>query len=163
MPLRSRFFPVLTSLCLFASMIVSAHGATYRELIETDSPVLYLSFDADDLAKIENEAPLGAKFSAAEHGPLKLTVGAAAPQYPLFDVDNRALELAKEPGRFVIDDPGAESPLDFAAGDPITIEAWVSPQHRSGSYIYIIGKGRTHRAGFSPDNQNWSLRLCGSD
>ncbi|WP_246120076.1 DUF1553 domain-containing protein [Blastopirellula retiformator] len=123
---------------------------------------MYLSFDADDLAKIQNEAPQGPKFSAAEHGPVKLTLGAAAPQYPLFDVDNRALELPKTPARMVIDDPGAESPLDFAAGDPITIEAWVSPQHRAGSYIYIIGKGRTHRAGFSPDNQNWSLRLCGN-
>ncbi|MCC9607221.1 DUF1553 domain-containing protein [Blastopirellula sp. JC732] len=152
----------MTSVCFLVLGAVVSQGATYRELIETDSPVLYLSFDADELGKIQNEAPEGPQFSAAEHGPLKLTVGAAAPQYPLFDVNNRALELAKEPGRYVIEDPGAESPLDFAAGDPITIEAWVSPQHRAGSYFYIIGKGRTHRAGFSPDNQNWSLRLCGN-
>lgn len=163
MPRRSRLLLLMMPLCLVALAAVVVQGATYRELIETDSPVLYLSFDGNDLEKLQNEAPEGAQFSAAKNGPLKLTLGAAAPQYPLFDVDNRALELPQQPGRVVIDDPGAESPLDFAAGDPITIEAWVSPQHRNGSYIYIIGKGRTHRAGFSPDNQNWSLRLCGSD
>ena len=61
-------------------------------------------------------------------------------------------------------DPGEESPLDFAAGDTLTIETWlridVSP---SGTFPYIVGKGRTHTvAGKDNDaNQNYALRLQG--
>ncbi|MFI4873996.1 MAG: DUF1549 domain-containing protein [Blastopirellula sp. JB062] len=163
MPSRSLAFRLLPAICLLAITAVDVQGATYRELIKTDEPVLYFSFDAEDLTQIQNEAPQGPSLSPGMHGSVKSTIGAAAPQFPLFDVSNRALELAEQPGRFVIEDPGSESPLDFAAGDPITIEAWVAPQRRNGSYFYIIGKGRTHRAGFSPDNQNWSLRLCGGN
>ena len=69
-----------------------------------------------------------------------------------------------KPGSLRYDDPGANSPLDFVAGDRITIEAWVNPTKiGSGQKIYIVGKGRTGNKGFPADNHNWSLRLTGKD
>ena len=63
-------------------------------------------------------------------------------------------------GQFLrIKDPGAESILDFAQGDSITMEAWVNPQ-TMGKYSYVIGKGRTGNPGQKADNQNYSLRLA---
>ena len=38
-----------------------------------------------------------------------------------------AAALFDQPASLRYDDPGADSPLDFAAGDTITLEAWVSP------------------------------------
>jgi hypothetical protein len=61
-------------------------------------------------------------------------------------------------------DPGEASPLDFTSGDTLTIEAWLrldtSP---SGTFPYIVGKGRTHTVeGKGNDaNQNYALRLQG--
>jgi hypothetical protein len=61
-------------------------------------------------------------------------------------------------------DPGEASPLDFAAGDTLTIEAWVRlDESPGGTFPYIVGKGRTHTvAGKGNDaNQNYALRLQG--
>jgi hypothetical protein len=50
----------------------------------------------------------------------------------------------------------------FGAGDSITLEAWVHPfEMPEGRQAYVVGKGRTGRAGQAADNQNWALRLTG--
>ena len=76
---------------------------------------------------------------------------------------NHAVVFEK-PTSIRYDDPGSGSLLDFASGDTITIEAWVSPTKLSnGQQVYIVGKGRTGNAGSPADNHNWSLRLVGKD
>jgi hypothetical protein len=74
--------------------------------------------------------------------------------------DNRAVAIGGSRGYLrCVDAPD----LRFAAGDAITIEAWVYPFEISeGQQVYIIGKGRTGRPGVAKDNQNWALRLAGA-
>src|SRR5437588_822737 len=46
--------------------------------------------------------------------------------------------------------------------DAVTLEAWVKvTELKPGSYAYIVGKGRSRRAGFPEENQNYALRLLG--
>lgn len=133
-------------------------GISYAEMIRTDVPVAYWSFDdADGIAELTGSPwhPVrkgGANFAAA---------GPRQEKYPLFSLDNRSA-LFEKPSSIRYDDPGDNSPLDFSAGDWITIEAWVNPRSIAGGrQIYIVGKGRTGNAGFAADNHNWSLRLIG--
>jgi hypothetical protein len=96
---------------------------------------------------------------AAPAGQLGETAGPAAPLFPLFGPNNRALEIPRGGGYLRVSDPGEGSPLDFDAGDSITLEAWVAPESApDGSYVYLVGKGRTAA---SAVNQNYALRLHG--
>lgn len=75
-----------------------------------------------------------------------------------------ALAIAGGAGRVVVADPGANSVLDFAAGDALTIEAWVNPEKEAlaaGRHLHIIGKGRTGNHGVPAENLNYTLRLTG--
>jgi len=86
--------------------------------------------------------------------------GPRPPAFPDFAVNNTAVELDGSGARFVFSDPGALSPFDFTNGDEITLEAWVNVRElKEGENTYVIGKGRTNRAGFARDNQNWALRI----
>ncbi len=78
--------------------------------------------------------------------------------------DGPATLLPQSKGLLKIVDPGADSPLDFAAGDTLTIEAWLRlDESPAGVFPYVVGKGRTHTvAGKGNDaNQNYALRLQG--
>ena len=85
--------------------------------------------------------------------------GTAGPAHAAFGEANRGvLPVAGDLPKFA--DP-ANGSLDFAAGDAITIEAWVRLDRRPGAaFPYIVGKGRTR--GGADTNQNWALRLHGS-
>ena len=117
--------------------------------VASESPVFSLT------AALGDPAAAGAAFEVREGerrlGPAR-TDGGAASLLP------RSKQLLK------IVDPGDHSPLDFAAGDTLTIESWLridaSP---GGTFPYIVGKGRTHTvAGKDNDaNQNYALRLQG--
>ena len=49
---------------------------------------------------------------------------------------------------FALVDPGIGSPLDFANGDAITLEAWVQVEgYKAGENLYVIGKGRVEFVG----------------
>ncbi|MDF1747162.1 MAG: LamG domain-containing protein, partial [Gimesia sp.] len=92
------------------------------------------------------------------------STGPRPSEFPLFKPDNQAAEFKAGAGFLRVIDPGEKSVLDFTAGDSITLEAWVSPNStQAGKYSYIIGKGRTNRKGVARDNQNYGLRLAGSD
>ena len=71
------------------------------------------------------------------------------PPSPPSPADNTALPFT---GKFTVtvrekDLPDAS--LRFTNGDSITLEAWVKVQElKNGSYAYLLGKGRTRRAGF---------------
>ena len=88
--------------------------------------------------------------------------GPRSPDYKEFSDTNMALSLD---GRCYLryQDPGPDSPFDYGVGDAITLEAWIRPAFVSnGQQVYLVGKGRTGRPGFDPNNQNWALRLRGS-
>jgi len=136
-------------------------GAAYAEIVRADRPVAFWRFeDEKGFAELNGSAWLPADVA----GPVKwLAAGPRSAQFPLFDAQNHAAEF-KEPASLRYADPGADSPLDFARGETITLEAWVNPTKiGSGQQIYVIGKGRTGNPGFAADNQNWALRLTGSD
>ncbi|WP_237227186.1 DUF1553 domain-containing protein [Rubinisphaera sp. JC750] len=83
-------------------------------------------------------------------------------EYPDFKPSNKAAKFAGNGGRIIAHHGEAADNLQFRQGDQITIEAWIRPEaHMKHSFPYIIGKGRTQRAGFHPLNQNFALRLVG--
>ncbi len=139
-----------TTICCAASSAPPA--ASYSELIRQDQPVAYWSFNTRGL-----RADIG-QFEMREVGTVPIQSGPAAPAYPLFDASNRAIQAKRGQGYLRIADPVQDSLLDFGLDDSLTIEAWIAPERVNG-YVYLIGKGRTHRAGFDRDNQNWALRL----
>ena len=72
---------------------------------------------------------------------------------------NRAVLFSAQ-GYLEVKDPGPDSRYDFSTGDNITIEAWVRPSNTgNGQQQYIIGKGRSGKAAFQANNQNWALRI----
>lgn len=75
---------------------------------------------------------------------------------------NNALTL-KQPGAYLrVEDELDNGPLDFAQGDPITLEAWVRPESvRNGAHIYIVSKGRTYETS-RDESHNYALRLSGA-
>lgn len=88
------------------------------------------------------------------------TPGPRPPEYPDFEAGNTAVTLDGHGAHLSYEDPGAQSPFDFANGDSITLEAWVQvTEIRAGENVYVIGKGRTDSPGFAADNQNWALRV----
>ncbi|HEX5102819.1 MAG TPA: LamG-like jellyroll fold domain-containing protein, partial [Pirellulaceae bacterium] len=131
----------------------------YAEIVRADQPVAWWRFDDGQPAGELNGQPWQA---AGVEGPAKLAQpGSPAAKFPLFAGHNQAV-LFSAPASLRYDDPGVDSPLDFAQGDTITLEAWVSPAKlEGGQQIYVVGKGRTGNTGFAADNQNWALRLAG--
>ncbi len=88
--------------------------------------------------------------------------GPRPPEFPNFNIENTAIYLKGKGSRIEIPDAGVHSSFDFKNGDSVTMEAWVNVESlRSGQFVYIIGKGRTHSPHFSKENQNWSMRLVG--
>lgn len=88
--------------------------------------------------------------------------GPRSPSYPSFKTKNTAA-LSEGTGSVVTlngqTDPLA-SELKFGLNDEITLEAWVRTKKISdGSYVYILGKGRTAS---SKKNQNYGLRVVGA-
>lgn len=72
---------------------------------------------------------------------------------------NRALVLKKECGWLRVPDSLDAGPLDFTAGDAITLEAWVKIDSiGKNANVYIVGKGRTYESS-RIENQNYALRL----
>ena len=89
--------------------------------------------------------------------------GPRPPEFPHFAPTNKAARFDGAGSKIVIPDEGSKSRFDFTNGDAITVEAWVKPaKSKSATALYIIGKGRTHNAGFDRENQNWALRLATS-
>ena len=156
----------------FAEVPAKKPITSYSELILSDKPVVYWSFDqnsktgfpsvsSDNKGKQKTTEPLTAQLQGRK---VTTSTGPRPSEFPLFKPDNQAAEFKAGAGFLRVIDPGEKSVLDFTAGDSITLEAWVSPNStQAGKYSYIIGKGRTNRKGVARDNQNYGLRLAGSD
>ncbi len=101
----------------------------------------------------------------SEHGNIhRDQPGPREPEFPDFEKRNTAVKFGGDGAHFSVADHGDNSSFDFTNGDAITIEAWVSVDTiGQGDFRYIIGKGRTGAAGLARDNQNWAMRVSGSD
>ncbi len=148
------------SACLPA---VAGAAENYAEVVLADQPVAYWRLQQTEADRVVNEVELpdsAVSLDGTITGEVRLaSFGPRAGEFPLFEPDNQAVEFAGG-GLIRIADPGANSPLDFANGDAITLEAWVSPQASpGGEFHYLIGKGRTEAAGELAKNQNYALRL----
>lgn len=82
-----------------------------------------------------------------------------SPEYPGFPAKNTSLQLNGSSSWKLPDAPS----LRFSNGDSLTIETWVRLDSlRNGGFTYLIGKGRNKNKAFTPENQNWALRLKGN-
>ncbi len=121
-----------------------ADEPSYEEIVREGEPVAYWRFSEKTKAVRPVNGPRPAR-------------------YPAFTKSNRAAFFSGSGEVITVADPGKKSDFDFDLGDTISIEAWVSPDAiTDGMQRYIVGKGRTNRAGFARENQNWSLRLRGA-
>lgn len=151
---------ICNAVLLILSISQMVNGADrYAEIVRADQPVGWWRFEKVSNATVTNAA--GEGLSARIHGNVQM--GQAGPRpsdYPDFSPENKAVRIESTGNYFVVEDPGKDSVLDFAVGDGMTLEAWVKIESPlKGGYPYIIGKGRTHNPGTSPDNQSYSLRL----
>jgi hypothetical protein len=160
-----RLFPGLIIAALLASASAATKPSRYADLVLADKPAAYWRLN-DTSTTALNSAP-GAK-AALLNGTVegKVAVGQRAQpseQFPEFEPDSAAAGFSGK-GEFIrVKDPGANSPLDFAKGDAITMEAWVFVNSlKDGQYVYVVGKGRTGNKGFEANNQNYALRLHGA-
>ncbi|MEZ6044105.1 MAG: DUF1549 domain-containing protein [Planctomycetaceae bacterium] len=133
----------------------------YHERVVADEPIIYWQFSDDQ--KLTNSITETGDFAFEPAGrPIWNKEGAQPETFPLFTKENKAIHFPGGAHYLKLKDPGEQSPLDFDLGDSITLEAWVNPHTiANGHTPYVIAKGRTHRAGFSRDNQNYALRLMG--
>ncbi|MDX1563766.1 MAG: DUF1553 domain-containing protein [Phycisphaeraceae bacterium] len=137
---------------------VQVQAENHARKVAGDQPVAYWPLNKlkDDRVASAHGDPL---LRARSHGVSMNQAGPRAPRYGGFSSDNRAASFDGDGDRLVVADHAA---LRFAKGQTITIEAWVHPESLDdGQNMYVIGKGRTGRKGFSPDNQNWAMRLRG--
>ena len=146
--------------CLLATAPMPAAAAdSYESLVARDQPLVWWRFESGSI----QPSPLGKiKRLQIKRRSIATKVKGPTPKaYPLFSTTNQAIQV-RSSGRITVTDPGTASGLDFTNGDAITMEAWVRPNRlNNDQQVYIIGKGRTNRAGFKRENQNYALRLRG--
>ncbi len=138
--------------------------ASYAQAVLADKPVAYWRFEAGNLATHPESAAAAVLEKGKVRGQVQREEAGPDPaRFPLFDAKQHAIQFS-QPGAITVADPGDNSPLDFARGDSITIEAWVNVSKLSnGQQMYVVGKGRTKNEGFADENQNYALRLAGID
>ncbi len=166
---RMNSIPLISKWALLLSLLTAAswsHAASHQETILKANPAAYWRLN-DQGGTVRNLAP------SSKAGTLDGTVegkvelgqpGQDRESFPEFEPDSTAAAFSGKGSYVRVKDPGANSPLDFAKGDTLTIEAWVFlNQLKDGQNVYVVGKGRTGNKGFAPDNQNWALRLREND
>ncbi len=157
---RNPAFPLPLIVLLAMAPLVANAGDGYVDEIGRDKPVAWWRFNRP-------QAPFPSLGSATLPARTVRTVepgipGPRSKLFPLFSNKNLAVGLSGS-DRLVVDDPGKNSPLDFANGDAITLESWVAVGTlAAGQHAYLVGKGRTNNPGQAAANQNWALRLTGN-
>jgi len=170
------FLPSLLALLLlsspaFAQIAAKKPHASARGPVVSSQPTVYWNFEQQtkagfpgvrkDKAELETSKPLMAVLQGQK---VSTSAGPRPSEFPLFKPDNQAAEFKPGAGFLRVVDPGEKSVLDFTAGDSITLEAWINLNStQAGRHYYIIGKGRTNRKGVARDNQNYGLRVTGSE
>lgn len=159
-----------------ASPAAEASVTADRELL-TDRPVAVWRFEEQSDSKSvagESLPPVEAAAADTDDVPAAQPIktvrvgevlfgqpGPQPPRHPGMAAKNRAAAFGNGRGYVTT----ASTPaLQFTVGDSITLEAWVNLfEIGPGQQVYVIGKGRTGNPGVAADNQNWSLRLAGTD
>lgn len=133
--------------------------ATYQERVQADQPLLYFTFDGQEALKSRGTVE---GVTLENHKGVKLGQAGPRPsEFPDFEPSNAGVEFQGGAQRLVVQGADANTSLQFRNGDAITIEAWVKPDgNLKSTFPYIIGKGRTHRSGYTQHNQNYALRLA---
>jgi hypothetical protein len=136
----------------------------YPEIVAADHPVAYWRFDDASANEIANHAvPFKTKTALYGVGLGGVKIGQPGPRpkpFPSFKANNTAAKFSSKSSFVRVLDLGEKSALDFDNGNSITMEAWVNPRSLStGSFLYIVGKGRTGNPKFAANNQNYALRL----
>ena len=166
--LNDRSLLVLLAGLLSAAGGMPLHAAAptaYETLLQQDQPVAWWRFDGASRGEVRDLAKreAGPALTGAAVGAV--TLGEPGPRpgrYLDFGKQNAAAAFSGSRGFIRVPDPGDESPLDFALGDEITLEAWVLVHALGeGKNVYVVGKGRTNNEGFPRENQNYALRLRG--
>lgn len=150
----TRVFPFLLipGLLLAADPADDAKNAAQNDStpVPKVSPLVKWTFEKKEPGELKGKAVIEA------NGPQK-------PIYPAFATGNKAAVFTgKESHIRVRESDIPETNLRFVQGDTISIEAWVNAEDlNNGKYVYLIGKGRNKSDKFTPENQNWALRLKG--
>ena len=106
-------------------------------------------------------------FDSKEPGAWKgkelLEEGPLPPTFPAFKAGNKAAYFGGQNTAIAVKESDLpEAKLRFALGDSITLEAWVNVEEiNNGAYCYLLGKGRNKNSAYTPENQNYALRLKG--
>ncbi|QDT33252.1 hypothetical protein Mal48_25050 [Thalassoglobus polymorphus] len=146
---------------ILAGPVIHSQGQDrYSQIVKADKPVAWWKFEAPQDGAFLDQS--GSGLHARIQGVVAAKQAGPRPSdYPDFSPKNQAIRIDRGKNYLVVQDPGADSVLDFKAGDGITLEAWVKiDDPLSGSYPYIIGKGRTNNPGTHRNNQSYSLRLA---
>jgi hypothetical protein len=134
---------------LLFALASSALAATYDDLVSKDKPIAHWNSNP---GSTEPQLKAGAK----------LGDGPRPPEFPQFGTSNHALDLHQPGASLRLADPDRR--FAFKKDESITLEAWVQCDALGhGQNAYIVGKGRTSRAGLPAHNQNWGLRLRETD
>lgn len=114
------------------------------------TPLVKWTFESKEAGELKGKAVIDAQ-------------GPQAPIYPSFAKGNKAAVFTGQESYIQVREKDLpETNLRFVQGDTISIEAWVNAEDlANGKYVYLIGKGRNKSPRFSPENQNWALRLKG--
>ena len=156
----------------FAEVEAKKPHTSYRGLILSHQPSVYWSFEqrskagfpSTSLSHHDKKQSPQALTGLLKGNKVETSTGPRPSEFPLFHSNNQAAEFKPGQGFLRVVDPGENSVLDFTAGNSITLEAWVNMEStQSGRHYYIIGKGRTNRPGMARDNQNYGLRVTGSE
>ncbi len=149
----------------FGWLAIDTVRAAYPDIVLADKPVAYWRLNDKDGQSVRNLAtdPSAAQLNGEVKGKVKFQASRQQPDsFPDFEPDGSAAAFGAKGDFIRIKDPGENSPLDFAKGDSLTLEAWVSANKiGEGQQVYVVGKGRTQNQGFAKDNQNYALRLRG--
>ena len=140
--------PLFRFLALLA-LTAPVFAASYDELVAKDKPVAHWSSNPTATQPLLK-------------GGAEIADGPRPPAYPQFLTGNHAIALRQPGASLRLAD--TDRRFAFKKGETIALEAWVQCDSLGhGQNAYIIGKGRTARAGQPPHNQNWGLRLRETD
>jgi len=132
--------------------------ARYENTIRQDAPAVYFRFN--DTEHASSGADMFDIMQGVEgwtgSGTNELDLTAAGPQSGGLESNNSAAYFDGIGDRLTVFDPGADSVLDFAGGESITMEAWVKINDMpTDEKSYIISKGRNADVFL----QNYGMRL----
>lgn len=158
--MNTRWLLPLVLLSSLAEVYAAQAATSYEQSVLAQKPVAYWRFEDGDAAGVASS--VGSLQPGRVDGSAILAPGPRQNGNGIFPANNTARAFGAKSGTIRIKDPGANSPLDFAKGETITLEAWVQCDAiNDGQQVYIVGKGRTLNAGMVAHNQNWALRLRG--